>query len=216
MMQDINYQDFFSKLDRISGFAIINLLWLISSAFIIILPAATVGLFAVMIDMVRGKNSEAFTRFFGAMRQYGIKASVIGLIDAVLLGLVVFNFNLIPQMGLPPTIQYPFLGIMLFVGLLVVMVNVYIWILLVTYDLTLKTLMDVSITLSIAHVRWTAWVLFLTIGVLSMGLVLPALVSVLILFSSGAYIMAWGAWHIIQDYDAYLCQLSTQERVLSS
>jgi uncharacterized membrane protein YesL len=215
-MDEINYQDIFNKLERISGFAIINVLWVISSVFIIILPAATIGVFAVIIDNVRGKNSEAFGRFFGAIRQYGIKASLIGLIDVVLFGILTLNLNLIPQMGLPAPVHYPLFGITLFVCLLVLMANLYIWTLLVMYDLPLKKLIDVAITLSIAHFGWTACLLVMTSATLMMGFVLPALISVFILFSSCAYIIAWGAWRIIEQYDADLCQISTQERVLSS
>jgi uncharacterized membrane protein YesL len=207
-MQHIGYQDFFTKLDRISGFAILNVLWVISVVFIVTIPAATVGLFAVMTDWVRGHNSEAFARFFGAIRQHGLKASLIGLLDAVIVGLLAFNLHLIPQMGLPMGIYYPFLGITAFIGVLVLMSNLYIWPLLVTYDLTINRLIDVAVRLSINHFGWTACLLLMTGFVLMLSFVLPAIISVLLLFSSCAYLMTWGAWHIIQRYDADLCQMS--------
>jgi uncharacterized membrane protein YesL len=207
-MQDVNYQDFFAKLDRASGFALVNLLWVISILFVVTIPAATVGLFAVVSDWVRGRDVEALTRFFGAIRQHGVKASLIGLVDAILFGILAFNFHILPQMGLPIPIYYPFLGVMLFISLLVVMVNLYIWVLLVVYDLELRRLIDVAIKLSVAHLGWTAWLLFLTCGVLTLGLFLPALISVLVLFTGCACLITWGAWRIIQHYDADLCQMS--------
>jgi len=214
-MEHLDYQEFFTKLDRFSGFALINVLWVMGSAFIITLPVATVGLFAVLADWVRGKNSEALARFFGAMRQYGFKASLIGLADAVMIGLLMFNLQIIPQMDLPMPIQYPFMSITLFIGLLVVMANLYIWILLVTYDLTLKRLADVALRLSMTHFSWTACVLLMAAGILGVGLVaVPSGISVFVLFSGCAYVVAWGAWRVIRQYDDDLLQLSTTERLL--
>jgi len=216
-MEHLDYQEFFTKLDRFSGFAIINVLWVIGSAFIITLPLATVGLFAVLADWVRGKNSEALARFFGGMRQYGLKASLIALVDAGIMGLLALNLHIIPQMGLPTPIHYPFLSVTLFISLMVVMANLYIWILLVTYDLTLKRLADVAIHLSMTHFSWTFCVLLMTTGVLGLGLVfIPSGISVFVLFAGCAYVVAWGAWRVIRQYDDDLLQLSTTERVLPS
>lgn len=215
-MQEVNQQEFFTKLDRFSGFALINLLWVIGSAFIITLPLATVGMFAVLADWVRGKDSEAIRHFFGGVRQYGVKASIIGLLDAVLLGVIVINLHLIPQMGLPIPMHYPYIGVMLFGGMLLMMVNLYIWMLLVIYDLSLKSLINIALKLSIIHIGQTTRLLLLTIAILMLGLVLPALISVLILFSSCVYVVAWGAWRVIQPYDADLRQIYAQERAFSS
>jgi uncharacterized membrane protein YesL len=214
-MAEMNHQDFFTKIDRVSGFAVVNLLWVVSILFVVTIPLATVGLFAVFSDWVRGKDSEALTRFGGAIRQHWIKACLIGLIDGVVLGVIAFNLHILPQMDLPISIYYPFLGVMLFIGLLVVMVNLYIWSLLVMYDLDLKRLINIAIKLSVGHLGWTVQLLVLTGGVLMMGLFLPALISVLVLFSGCAYLMTWGAWRIIQQYDADLCQISAQMKVVS-
>lgn len=207
-MQDVNYQDLFTKLDRVSGFAIINLLWVGSVLLVVAIPAATVGLFAVVSDWFDGKDSEALGRFFGAVRQHGIKATMIGLVEAGLFGLIALNIQVIPQMNLPTLVIYPFLAITLFMGLLAVMVNLYLWALIVRYDLTIKQLVNVAVRLTFLHFGWTLGLLVMVGGVLMMGLIVPALISVLILFSSCAYLITWGAWRIIQHYDADLCQMS--------
>ena len=154
-------------------------------------------------------------RFFGAIRQQGVKGSIIALLDALLLRLIVINMTLLPQMNLPAPLYYPFIAITLFISLLIVTSNLYIWTLLITYDLRVKTLIDISIKLNFRHFGWSLCLLGMTLATLMLGFVLPAAISVLVLFSSCTYLITWGAWRIIQQYDAELLQMATQEEGVS-
>lgn len=204
-MEYIENQELHDGLDRISGFMILNVLYVACSALIITLPAATAGLFAVCTDWMRGKDSEALAGFFGGMRDHWQKATIIGLLDAVLYGLAINNLAVLLQMGLPEMILFTSLSITLLVGLVIAAANLYIWPLLVMYDLPLGDLLRISIKLAIAHFGQTMLLLALTLLALVAGLrLLPAMLSILFVFAGCICLVSWRSWHIIQRYDADL------------
>lgn len=200
--------EFFSTIDRISSFAIVNLLWVAVSVFIITLPAATAGLFAVCSDWAQGKQHETFARFFGAMRHHAGQATVLALVDGLLLGLVSVNLIIVPGMGLPNLFLWLFIALLLFVGVLVLCANLYLWPLLVSYDAPLLKLARIAIILVFRHVGWS-WSLLAACVLVLLGsaFLLPKGLIVLIPFSACALIISKGAWHIIRQYDADLQSL---------
>lgn len=201
----MNKDDFFAAIDRISSFAIINLLWVAISVFIITLPAATAGLFAVCCDWVQGKESETFERFFAAMRRHAGRATLLVLADNLGLGLVALNLMILPKMGLPVVMFWPFVAITSFVGLLILVANLYLWPLLVGYEIPLQALTRIAISLVFHHMRWSLFLLAMCAFALSSGLLLlPKGLIVLVLFSACALLNSWGAWRVIQHYDSEL------------
>lgn len=209
--QHMKKDDFFGTLDKISGFLLVNLLWVGCSLLLITLPAATAGLFAVMSDWARGKESEAFARFFGAMRQQWRKSSLIALGDALILGLVVLNISLLPQMNLPLFLLYPSISIMIFVTLLTLMLNLYIWPLLAIYDLPLRTLLEISIKLVFKHLGRSFFLLLLSFATATLVFLLPLILVVIFWFSALAYLISHGAWQVIQAYDPELANLNNSD-----
>lgn len=210
MRAEVSMQrDFFTMLDKVSGFAILNLLWVGCSLFLVTLPAATVGLFAVLTDWIRGKESEAFERFFSAIRSQWWKGTVIVILDAVLLGVVALNLTILPRTGLSGVMLFPAMGITALVGVLAVTANLYLWPLLVTYNLPLVALAKFSLWLVLNHAGWSLMLLALSTLVLGIGMLLPAALVVLLVFSSCVYLISWGAWRIIQRYDTRLQQVAS-------
>src|SRR5260221_4159533 len=61
--------DLSDLLDRVSGFALANVLWVLLSLPIVTMPAATAGLFSATSPRARGKTGEPFPHFFFGMRQ---------------------------------------------------------------------------------------------------------------------------------------------------
>ncbi|MEO8393585.1 MAG: hypothetical protein ABI700_11400 [Chloroflexota bacterium] len=135
------------------------------------------------------------------MRQFWLKASLIGIIDALIAGLIVLNLSIFRWMS-----AAPFLGILsqsatLFVALTAIMVNLYLWPLMVIFnDLPLRRLIDTSLKLVFAYPVWSLVMLILAALPLVISLLLPAGMLILASFSAVALLVSWGAWRIIQRY----------------
>lgn len=91
-------------------------------------------------------------------------------------------------------------GLYLFVALAARMVNVYLWPLLVLFDLGPRRLLSVSVRLAFAHPAWTLLTLALALIPLGIGLVVPLWISVLAVFSTSVLAINWGAWRVIRRY----------------
>jgi uncharacterized membrane protein YesL len=85
------------RIDQITTFLVVNLLWAIFAAPIITLPAATAGLFATLTPWVRGEFGTV-QRFFGGMRRYWWKSTAIGLIDLAIAGLILLDLTILDAM----------------------------------------------------------------------------------------------------------------------
>lgn len=196
---------FWTRLERAAEFVLVSLLWVILSLPIITLPAATAGLFAVHTDWVRGQENEALQRFFSAMLRYAWKATLIGVGSALGLGLVAANLTILPDMELPFVLFAFLVGISVFVGGLILVANLYLWVLLPTFDLPLSNLVRTALQLSFQHIIWSIGVL-LVVGMVVLASLwfLPAGVIVLVLPSSLAWMISWGSWRVIRAYEGQL------------
>ena len=191
----------FDFLDKAGNFILANLLWVLLSIPVITLPMATAGLFASMSPWARGKSAEVFQDFFGGMRQHWRKASLIVLMDVLLGGLIILNLSIFRLMNLPQPLILLSQSVTLFVAVTAIMVNLYLWPLMVTFDeLSLRRLLDTSLKLVFAHPAWSFAVLIMALVPLLLSLLLPAAVFILGSFSSVALVVSWGAWRIIRRY----------------
>lgn len=191
--------ELFDLIDRAANFILANLLWVLISIPLITLPAATAGLFAATSPWARGKPVETFRDFFSGMRQYALKASLIGLVDLVIGGWVAVNFSIFRVMGAQP------IGLLsqivtLFIALMGLMINFYVWPLLVTLDLSLRNLLITSAKLVFIHPAWSVAMLVVVVILFAVSLLLPAAVMITLSFSAAALFINWGAWRIIRHY----------------
>lgn len=181
-------------------FVLANLLWFVFAVLIITLPAATAGLFAVLAPLVRGRDAEIFATFFGTMRRQWLKSTVIGAADALIAVVLVFNFRILNMMDLDPPLLWGFRGLYTFFIVAALMINLYMWPLLVLFDLNLRRLVNVSLRMAFAHPLWSLFTLALALLPLLVALVTPPLLSVIAVFSMTVLLMNWGAWQIIKKY----------------
>jgi uncharacterized membrane protein YesL len=193
--------EFFDRLDKAATFVIANLLWVALSIPLITLPAATAGLFTTMSPWVRGKPAEVFRDFFSGMRRNWLKASVVGLMDALIGGLVALNFAIFPLMNMAQPLTLLSQSVTLFVALTAVMVNLYLWPLMATLELPFRQLLDTAIRLVFIHPAWSFALLALAGLVASVSLFfLPSLFLLTVTFSGFALLVNWGAWRVIRRY----------------
>lgn len=193
--------DLFDQFDKWSSFVLANLLWSVLSIPLITLPAATAGLFAVMSLRVRGKQPELFQEFFGAMRRLWRKATVVALADLLIGGLIVLNAFIFPLMDLSSPLVFLSRSVTLFVGLALLLTNLYVWSLMVLFeDMGLKQLAETSFKLVFAHPLWSMGVLVAALVPVVISLVFPQVVFLVFTISCFVLIVNMGTWRIIRRY----------------
>jgi uncharacterized membrane protein YesL len=191
-----------SPFDRIMTFVLANLLWFVFAVLIITLPAATAGLFAVLAPLVRGTDTEIFATFFGTMRRQWLKSTVVFGADVLIGAMIVINFSVLDLMKPPGPVFWFFRSIYIFLAIAALMVNLYLWPLLVLFDLHLRRLVKVSLGLAFTHPVWSLFTLGLALLPLVLAMFAPPLLSVMVVFSTTVLIINWGTWQIIKKYAA--------------
>jgi uncharacterized membrane protein YesL len=81
-----------------------------------------------------------------------------------------------------------------------VIVNLYIWPLLVTLDLPVHTLIRVALRLVVLQPLWSIFATLLMLTPLLLTLFLPRAAVLLMAFSCSALLASWGAWHVMEQY----------------
>jgi uncharacterized membrane protein YesL len=191
----------FDFLDKVATFVLANLFWVLLSIPLVTLPIATAGLFATMSLWVRGKSPEVFRDFFRGARQFWLKASLTGLIDTLIAGVIVLNLSIFRLMNSSQFLSVLSQSATLFVALTTITVNLYLWPLMVTFnELSLSRLIITSTKLVFAYPIWSLFMFILAALPFAINLLLPAGMLVLASFSSAALLVNWGAWRIIQRY----------------
>jgi uncharacterized membrane protein YesL len=189
-----------SLLDRIMTVVLGNMLWFVCSVPLVTLPAATAGLFAVLIPLVRDDDAELFATFFGTMRRQWFKSTVIVAADVVIGALIAINFSVLNMMNPPGPIFWLFRSMYIFVAMLTLLANLYLWPLLVLFDIRLRPLVAVSIKLAFTHPVWSLFTLGLALLPLSLAAFLPLMLSVVVIVSLTVLTINWGTWRIIKLY----------------
>jgi hypothetical protein len=91
--------DLFAQIDKWVSLMMMNLLWVVFALPLITLPAGTAALFTVLSLRVRGKQPELFQEFFGALRRHWLTATLLGLANLLLVGLLLVNVSIFPIMN---------------------------------------------------------------------------------------------------------------------
>jgi uncharacterized membrane protein YesL len=193
-------QDLPGLLEKATTFALANLFWVLLCIPVVTIPAATAGLFATLTPWARGKSSEVFSDFFGGMRQYWRKASLVGVVDALIGILVVVNFLAFRVMDMSNPIAVLSRSITLFIALIAIMVNLYLWPMMVSFDMPLRQLVANAVRLVFVHPLWSLFMVIVAVLPLVASLVLPAALVIFATISTMALLVSKAAWRIIRRY----------------
>ena len=131
------------------------------------------------------------------MRRQWLKSTVLVLVDVALGGLVLVNLQALETMPLPEFLVWFLRSLTLLIGLTLVMTNLYLWPLLVLFDLPLRRLLVVSIQLTLAHPLRSLLTLVLGAAPLLLGLFLPLWLLAVGLVSVSVLAINWGSWKVI-------------------
>jgi uncharacterized membrane protein YesL len=188
--------------DRISAFALANLLWVLLAVPIVTLPAATAGLFAAVSPWSRGKTGELFYDFSDGMRRHWRKSTIVLLLDVAFGGLVIINFSIFRLMNIAEPLTLISQSVTIFVGVLALLVNLYVWPLMVLFDLPVDRLISTALHMVFSHPLRSILTLATGLMPLLLGLFLPAIITLMLSVSTCALLISKGAWGVIRLYTA--------------
>lgn len=189
-----------SLFDRIMTVVLANVMWFVFAVPLITLPAATAGLFAVLAPLARGHDAEIFATFFGTMRRQWLKSTMIVVADGLIGVALAVNINILSMMNPPTPIFWLLRSIYLFLAIAALITNLYLWPLLVLFDLGLRQLVTLAVKFAFNHVFWSLFVLGLMLSPVLLAAFAPPMIGVLIAMSVSVLIANWGAWRIIRQY----------------
>ncbi len=186
--------------EKWASFILANLLWCLFVIPLITIPAATAGTFALLAAWSRDQYTAPFETFFGTMRRLWRKATLIGLIDLALGGLVAANLSIVGMMNPFEVMATLARGVSLFVALALLLVNLYVWPLLVLSELPIRALIETSIRLMFLHPFRSIGVLLLAAVPVGISLLLPRAFFRIVTVSTCALIITRGTWPVIRQH----------------
>lgn len=188
-------------LEQISSLVLGSLAFWLFLIPVVTFPAALTGLFAVVGPLVRGQGGDWLSLFWVAFRRSFVPSLVLGLLNLLLAGIIWVDIRFFWALGSP--IGQVLAFIMGSLALLLLMVNLYAWVLLAWYPQPLKSLLRRAFLLAAAHPfpalgGWLGAALVLFVMVMLPG----RLLFVLPLFGPGLAIaiLAFAAWRVMRRY----------------
>ena len=188
--------------DRAGTFILANLLWVLISLPLITMPFATAGLFSALAPWGRGKSTEFFRDFYGGIRDHWRHAMLIGLIDLLVGSLIALNFSIFRMMDMSGIIAILSQSVTFFATLVLLSVNLYLWPLLVTFDLPFRELLETAVKLVFAHPFASIGMLLVTLAIVLVSSLLPQMFLLLGSISACALFISWGVWRVVRGHIA--------------
>ncbi|MDI7276015.1 MAG: DUF624 domain-containing protein [Anaerolineae bacterium] len=186
-------------LDGLGMLVLSNLIWVLASAPMVTLPAATAGLFAATAPWARGHTSNLLTDFADGVRKVWLAGTLVALLDLALAALVYADLRLTATVDMP--LPWVARGAALLAAAVVLLANLYLWPLLVTFRMPLRRVLSISVRLTLGHLPWS--IALAALGALPILLALYApILAVVGSFSASALLINWGAWRVIRRYVA--------------
>lgn len=152
-------------------------------AFLIIWGPATSGVFKIMKNFAQDKHAFIVSDFVQTFRENFRYASIIGIVDLLLLSSITAGIWVYPALAAQTgsKIMYVFLAISLSVGITFIMMNFYMFPMLVSTDLSLKNIFKNSFALMFVELKRNIITLLITGAI-------TALMALLVLFVNFAFI----------------------------
>jgi uncharacterized membrane protein YesL len=121
-------------------------------------------------------------------------------VDVLIGGLIYLNFYAFQRMDMSDPIAIVSRSVTLFAALATIMVNLYLWPMMVSFDMPARRLLENSVRLVFAHPLWSFTMLVIALAPLAVSLFLPGAFWILATFSTVALLDSKAAWRIIQRY----------------
>jgi uncharacterized membrane protein YesL len=197
--EQVERSELAEQAEKWGTFILANILWGIFCIPIITIPASTAGLFAFLSGRARGKQVELFAEFFGGMRRYWWKSTLLVVFDLLVGGLVVVNFFIFQRMNSDPVL-FLTRSVTVFVGMALLLVNLYAWPLLVLINPSMKGLLENSFRLMFEYPLWSFGVLVAAALPIAVSFLLPRGVLLIGMVSLCVWIINLGTWRVIRPH----------------
>lgn len=177
--------------------------------FMVLCGPATAGIFKIMKSFSIDKHSFLWTDFYHSFQTNFKYASVVGVVDLLLLTSISVGAWIYPQLAQQTgySIMYVFLAISLSVGLSFIMMNFYIFPMIVSTDLSLKNLFKNSFSLMFIELKKTFLTFLITAVITLIPVFLIFFVNIAFVYllpffpaALNMFIICFNSYPVIQKY----------------
>lgn len=197
----------FAKIPDVTvGFSVMGVLLLV---FAVIIGPATAGMVKVIRNYVLERNSFIIHDFFKAFKSNFKKASIIGFLDCLILLCVWAGYNVYPVLAaqMNSKLLYVPMVISLSLGIVVIMMNFYAFLMIIATDLSLKNLIKNSFALVFVELKKSFLTFLIFLATVVVMAVLTIYVSLIFLFllpifpaAFLCFVICFNSYPIIQKY----------------
>lgn len=182
---------FFRFMSKISDLMILNFLWIICSMPIITMGAATTALYDTTLKLVDETEGYLFKNFFKAFKNNFKKATIIWI--GILFIFLIMGVNLVFWIQFKSIAGYITVSIMVFVALLFIFTEIYIFPILSSFNNTIKDTLKKAFILSLKYLPYSIAILLISSIVIGIIIVFPFTVLFMIFvgFAFCAYINSY-------------------------
>jgi uncharacterized membrane protein YesL len=177
---------FYTVLEVLTNFFLLNLIWLIMCIPVITIFPATTAMFGVIRQWINKEDySVVFSDFFRFFKENFKTSFFIGCLWFIVAFLLYFDFYLMQQLG--STTKFLLFPIFLLLGILLTFTSVFLFPVLVHYNTSSIGALKTSFFLSISYLPATLLAVIVVAGLIGVFLMFPG--AFFILFSVGSYII---------------------------
>jgi uncharacterized membrane protein YesL len=172
----------YRALEVFTDLVYLNLLWIVSCLPVVTIAPATAAMFGVVRGWISGKDVPTTREFFSLFRENFGRSLAVGLVWAVLGAVLAADFLLVGQME---SFRRPLYVVFFAFALLYVSATVYLFPVIVNYELDWKAVIRNSILFSVARPLTTLQCL-LTVAV-ALFVVASLWITIFVVASATAY-----------------------------
>lgn len=185
-------------LSRICDLVILNILWIICSLPIITIGASTSAMYSVMLKIVKNEEGYIARGFFRGFKDNFRKATILW--GTILVVGVIVGVDLRVIRAMPSTLQSVFRGVLIFVGFMMICLNIYGFAMIARYENKLKETIKNAFILTIMKLPYTILMIVITIAPIILTFLSARLLVIGMIFwlVIGVALVAWANSFILR------------------
>jgi uncharacterized membrane protein YesL len=175
----------YKSMEFIMNAFLLNLLWLVLCLPILTIFPATTAMFGVVREWKKQNDIRIFTAFFRLFQENFKQSFLIGILWLFFTGLLLGDLIIINQLN--SSVKYILFSFFFLMGILYLFVSIYIFPVLVHYQVTWKSAIKNALLLSISRLHHTILSILIIAACLVLCFYLPA--AMMLGFSISAYLV---------------------------
>jgi uncharacterized membrane protein YesL len=175
----------YKSMEFIMNAFLLNLLWLVLCLPILTIFPATTAMFGVVREWKKQNDIRTFSAFFRLFKENFKQSFLMGILWIVFTGLLLGDLIIINQLN--SSVKYILFSFFFLMGILYLFISIYIFPVLVHYQVTWKNAIKNALLLSISTLHYTILSILIIAACLVLCFYLPA--AMMIGFSISAYLI---------------------------